>query len=41
MKVARRAAARKLIHMAWAVVTKQTPYDPHYQSNRQIHVPMA
>jgi transposase len=36
MKVARCAAARKLIHMAWAVVTNQTPYDPHYESHRQI-----
>jgi transposase len=36
MKVARCAAARKLIHIAWAVAVKQTPYDPHYQSNRQI-----
>ncbi len=41
MKVARCAAARKLIHMAWAVVTKQTPYDPHYQSNRQLQLPIA
>jgi transposase len=41
MKVARCAAARKLIHMAWAVVTKQTPYDPHYQSNRPTHLQMA
>ncbi len=41
MKVARCAAARKLIHIAWAVVTKQMPYDPHYQSNRQIHLQMA
>jgi transposase len=28
IKVARCAAARKLIHIAWAVVTKQTPFDP-------------
>jgi transposase len=35
MKVARCAAARKLIHIAWAVVIHQTPYDPHWQSNRQ------
>ncbi len=41
MKVARCAAARKLIHIAWAVVVKQTPYDPHYQSNRQIQLQMA
>lgn len=29
-KVARCAAARKLLHLAWAVVTKQQAYDPHY-----------
>jgi transposase len=31
MKVARCAAARKLLHLAWAVVTKQRPFDPSYQ----------
>jgi len=41
MKVARCAAARKLIHIAWAVVTKQTPYDPHYQQSRQIQLRIA
>ena len=41
MKVARCAAARKLIHIAWAVVTKQTPYDPQYQQNHQIELQMA
>ena len=41
MKVARCAAARKLIHMAWAVVTKQTLYDPHYQQTRQVQLQMA
>jgi transposase len=35
MKVARCAAARKLIHIAWAVVTRQIPFDPAYQQNRQ------
>jgi transposase len=39
MKVARCAAARKLIHMAWAVVINQTPYDPDYESHRQIQPP--
>lgn len=39
MKVARCAAARKLIHMAWAVVTNQTPYDPDYESHHQIQPP--
>lgn len=29
-KVARCAAARKLLHVAWAVVTKQQAYDPLY-----------
>ncbi len=29
-KVARCAAARKLLHVAWAVVKKQQAYDPHY-----------
>jgi transposase len=30
-KVARCAAARKLLHIAWAVATKGQPFDPHYQ----------
>ena len=29
-KVARCAAARKLLHLAWAVVKKDQPFDPHY-----------
>jgi transposase len=29
-KVARCAAARKLLHLAYAVVTKGQPFDPHY-----------
>jgi hypothetical protein len=29
-KVARCAAARKLLHLAWAVVTKGRAYDPTY-----------
>jgi transposase len=29
-KVARCAAARKLLHLAWAVVTKGQPFDPAY-----------
>jgi len=29
-KVARCAAARKLLHMAWAVVKKDRPFDPNY-----------
>jgi hypothetical protein len=30
-KVARCAAARKVLHSAWAVATKGQPFDPHYQ----------
>jgi transposase len=30
-KVAHCAAARKLLHLAWAVVTKAQPFDPAYQ----------
>src|SRR6266487_339016 len=33
MKVARCAAARKLLHLAYAVVTNQTPFDPAYQQH--------
>lgn len=29
-KVALCAAARKLVHLAWAVVTKERDFDPHY-----------
>lgn len=29
-RVARCAAARKLLHLAWAVVTKRCAFDPHY-----------
>ena len=31
VKVARCAAARKLLHIAWAVTTRGRPFDPHYQ----------
>jgi transposase len=34
-KVARCAAARKLLHIAWAVVTKGAPFDPDYHK-RQV-----
>jgi transposase len=37
MKVARCAAARKLLQLAYAVVTKQTPFDPAYQ--QRVHSP--
>ncbi len=33
-KVARCAAARKLLHLAWAVVTKDQDFDPDYQTHR-------
>jgi len=36
-KVARCAAARKLLHLAWAVGTTQQPFDPGYQ--QQQHPP--
>lgn len=39
-KVARCAAARKLLHLAWAVVTKGQPFDPHY-TERTTAEPLA
>lgn len=33
-KVARCAAARKLLHLAWAVATKERSFDPAYQPSR-------
>jgi transposase len=38
-KVARCAAARKLLHIAWAVATKGQPFDPHYHERAQQMVP--
>jgi transposase len=35
-KVARCAAARKLLHIAWAVVTKEQNFDPEYQLLSQM-----
>jgi transposase len=35
MKVARCAAARKLLHIAWAVVKKGQQFDPDYALKRQ------
>lgn len=35
-KVALIAAARKLLHIAWAVVTKQCFFDPHYGQHRSV-----
>ncbi len=34
-KVARCAVARKLLHIAWAVVVKQQDFDPNYQQPRK------
>jgi transposase len=39
-KVARCAAARKLLHLAWAVVTKGQPFDPAY-GTRTVAEPPA
>ncbi len=36
VKVARCAAARKLLHLAWAVVTKRQPFDPQYRLEEQV-----
>ncbi len=37
VKVARCAAARKLVHIAFAVATKEQPFDPnHHQHNRDL-----
>jgi len=35
-KVARCAAARKLLHIAWAVATKQQPFDPNYAQRPKV-----
>lgn len=35
-KVARCAVARKLIHIAWACVTKQRYFDPNFQQQTQV-----
>jgi transposase len=36
-KVARCAAARKLLHIAWAVATKGQPFDAHYHERLEVH----
>ncbi len=36
-KVARCAAARKLLHIAWAVATKGQPFDPHDHERSAAH----
>ena len=38
-KVARCAAARKLLHLAWAVVTKGQPFDPGYGTPTLAELP--
>lgn len=40
-KVARCAAARKLLHLAYAVVTKKRPFDPAYRSAETLVVEQA
>lgn len=40
VKVARCAAARKLLHLAWAVVTKQQPFDADHSAS-QKDLPIA
>jgi len=40
-KVARCAAARKLLHIAWAVATKGQPFDPQYHERAQQWVTAA
>jgi transposase len=40
-KVARGAAARKLLHLAWAVVTKRHPVDPAYRTRMVEERPAA
>ncbi len=37
-KVARCAAARKLLHIAWAVATKGQPFDPRYHERHGAQV---
>ena len=39
LKVARCAAARKLLHLAWALGTKQRRFDPHHRQHDQAAAP--
>ena len=41
VKVARCAAARKLIHLSWALVTKGQRFDPQYQVAKPERLPAA
>jgi hypothetical protein len=40
-KVARCTAARKLLHIAWAVATKGQSFDPHYTERQAGHTVMV
>ena len=40
-KVARCAAARKLLHIAWALIKKQTLFDPSYSQNHPLLQPLS
>jgi transposase len=40
-KVARCAAARKLLHIAWAVATKEQPFDPCYHARQVAQIGAA
>ena len=40
-KMARCAAARKVLHIAWAVATKGQPFDPQYHTRAQHVVPAS
>ena len=40
-KVARCAAARKLLHLAWALGTKQQRFDPDHQHQREAPPDLA
>lgn len=41
MKVARCAAARKLLQLAYAVVTNETPFDPYYRTRQAVQEPVS
>ena len=41
VKVARCAVARKLVHLAYAVVTNKQAFDPHFGENRRRKAPEA
>jgi hypothetical protein len=41
MKVARCACARKLLHIAYAVVTQEQAFDPHYQPEPKVKAVLA